>query len=68
MAAWNAEKIKLAHEFGWTVDRLQKNAMILEAALESTYKKSPIRILEKLCTVILGAFGPRNPAIVVTQL
>ena len=60
IASWNAEKIKLAHEFGWTIDRLQKNAMVLEAALEAHCKKSTVAILEKLCIAILAAFEPKK--------
>ena len=54
--AWQAEKIKVAAEFGWTIDRLHKNSMVLEAALEAKYKSGKIDHLEKLCDAILKAF------------
>ena len=38
-SAWNAAKVTVAQQFGWTIDRLQKNAMVLEAALEKIHKK-----------------------------
>lgn len=55
-AAWQAEIVQLAEDFGWTIARLHKNAMMLEAALERMHKKSPIPQLEKLCSTILARF------------
>jgi len=53
---WQAEKVKVAAEFGWTIDRLQKNSMVLEAALDGTFKAGKIEHMEKLCDAILKAF------------
>ncbi len=53
---WEAEKVAVAQEFGWTIDRLQKNAMVLEAALKRIYEKGPVEHLEKLCSKMLLAF------------
>ncbi len=54
---WEAEKAKVCVEFGWTIDRLRKNPMVLEATLDRVYKKAPIAHLEKLCSAIAKKFG-----------
>jgi hypothetical protein len=48
--------VKVAAEFGWTIDRLQKNSMVLEAALDAIYKDGKIDHMEKLSDAILAAF------------
>ena len=53
---WHTEKVKVAAEFGWTIDRLQKNSMVLEAALDAIYKDGKIDHMEKLSDAILAAF------------
>jgi predicted ATP-dependent endonuclease of OLD family len=37
-------------------NRLHKNPMVLEGALENIHKKGPIPHLEQLCSAILAAF------------
>lgn len=54
--SWNAAKTSVALEFGWKSDRLKKNAMVLEAALEGLYKTTLISHLDKLCSQILTHF------------
>jgi putative ATP-dependent endonuclease of the OLD family len=57
---WDAQKEIVCHEFGWTVDRLQKNPMVLEATLERVYKGKPIAHLDKLCSALFKRFGPHR--------
>jgi predicted ATP-dependent endonuclease of OLD family len=57
---WEEEKQKVCEDFGWTIDRLRKNPMVLEAALERIYKEQPIPHLEKLCSAIFANFGLRQ--------
>jgi hypothetical protein len=57
---WEAEKVLLAAEFGWKLDRLTKNAMVLEAALERLHKKSTVVHLETLCSKILERFKTKT--------
>ena len=49
---WETEKAGVCAEFGWTIDRLRKNPMVLEATLDRTYKNGKITVLEKLCAAI----------------
>ncbi len=53
---WETERAAVSHEFGWTVDRLRKNAMVMEATLDRAFKAGQIEPLEKLCTSISSRF------------
>jgi putative ATP-dependent endonuclease of OLD family len=54
--AWRTEKVAVANEFGWKLDRLKKNVMVLEAALERLHKEKPVSHLEQLCSKIIEHF------------
>jgi predicted ATP-dependent endonuclease of OLD family len=56
LTAWEDEKQKIVEELGWTIDRLRKNAMVVEAALERLYKKHRASHLDKLCGAIIENF------------
>lgn len=51
---WEAQKAVVCAEFGWTIERLRKNPMVLEATLDRVYKKGKIEVLEKLCSAIVA--------------
>jgi hypothetical protein len=54
---WDETRAAVASDFGWTVDRLGKYAMVVEATLERCYSKDkPIATLEKLCKSIITCF------------
>jgi putative ATP-dependent endonuclease of OLD family len=57
VAGWEVEKAKVCGEFGWTIDRLRKNRMVLEATLDRTFKKQKISALETLCSAIAEKFA-----------
>jgi putative ATP-dependent endonuclease of the OLD family len=57
VAKWSDHKGAVCREFGWTMDRLQKNAMVLEATLERVYGGEPIACLENLCEAIIKKFS-----------
>jgi putative ATP-dependent endonuclease of OLD family len=57
ITGWELEKAGICAEFGWTINRLRKNPMVLEATLDRTYKKGKIPALEKLCAAIADKFA-----------
>lgn len=61
LVRWEEEKRKVCEEFGWTIDRLRKNAMVLEATLTRVYPSGPIPHLEKLCDAIIAKFAHAKP-------
>ena len=56
MQSWSEAKTSIASEFGWKSERLKKNAMVLEAALDSLYLRCSIPHLDELCARILRNF------------
>jgi len=60
--AWETERTAVCAEFGWTVERLKKNAMVMEATLERAFKRGAIEPLELVCEAIAKKFG-REPAL-----
>jgi putative ATP-dependent endonuclease of the OLD family len=54
---WDVEMLKVCQEFGWTISRLRKNAMVLEAALDRVYKQKNLEQLHNICLAILSRFG-----------
>lgn len=54
---WEEEKRKVCEEFGWTIERLRKNAMVLEATLTRIYDNKPIPHLDKLCDAVIAKFS-----------
>lgn len=62
---WEAERTAVCAEFGWTVDRLRKNAMVMEATLDRAFKNGPIGLLDTLCAAISKRFM-KEPVIAKT--
>lgn len=59
---WETERLSVIHEFGWTADRLKKNPMVMEAALDRFHAKSKAVHLDTLCTTILKYFSNDLPS------
>lgn len=55
--SWDTERAAVCNEFGWTVDRLRKNAMVMEATLDRAFKVGTIANLETLCGAIVQRFA-----------
>lgn len=60
---WDTEKQTTCSEFEWTIDRLKKNAMVLEATLERVHKNKKVPVLETLCSAISDKIGTVVPPV-----
>lgn len=60
--AWQEAKAKTAEELGWSLDRLKKNAILLEASLDRYAKQASAKQYETLCGKIVAFFEkPESP-------
>jgi predicted ATP-dependent endonuclease of OLD family len=55
--AWQEAKVKTAEEFGWSLDRLKKNAIVLEASLDHYIRHATAVRYETLCNRIVAFFA-----------
>jgi len=63
--AWENDRSAVCADFGWTVDRLKKNAMVMEATLERAFKGGAIEPLELLCGEVTKKFGREQALTIV---
>ncbi|HWK97143.1 MAG TPA: AAA family ATPase [Pseudolabrys sp.] len=54
VGGWEGQKAVVCGEFGWTIDRLRKNPMVLEATLDAVFKEGKIAALENLCSALVA--------------
>jgi predicted ATP-dependent endonuclease of OLD family len=59
---WEADREAVCSEFGWTVDRLRKNPMVMEATLDRAYKVGKVPHLDELSALIVKRFKAPVPA------